>query len=364
MNPFIPSPLVSSWPPVVVGRSLELEQVGDILKADGDLLLTGVPGIGRRTLVRSAARQVGARVVEIDCLRATDYLRFLQLLGDAILVTFSQPMELSLIHTYLEPHLLQLDTSNTGRAKLLIPSGLDDWVVFKRLLALPQVLAESMDCRVVLVFQNFPHIRSWDRSNKWEDYLRQKIQVQTRVSYAIIATMAQKWTEQTDMKTVFLAPVADADLRSWLVTSMRQVELSLDQDAIQLVLDSVQGHFGDALALSRRIWLEHRGKVSVQVRSHQVYRSSVSLIEDLSVTFESLILLLPSTQVRVLECLALDPTDSPHANEYLKKHNLSRGGTLQGALLSLEQKGLVYGPDRGYKIALPMLGLWLRYRLG
>ncbi|MCY7407285.1 MAG: ATP-binding protein, partial [Alkalinema sp. CAN_BIN05] len=106
------------------------------------------------------------------------------------------------------------------------------------------------------------------------------------------------------------------------------------------------------------------GKVSVQVRSHQVYRSSVSLIEDLSVTFESLILLLPSTQVRVLECLALDPTDSPHANEYLKKHNLSRGGTLQGALLSLEQKGLVYGPDRGYKIALPMLGLWLRYRLG
>ena len=66
MNPFIPSPLVSSWPPVVVGRSLELERVGDILKADGDLLLTGVPGIGRRTLVRSAARQVGARVVEID----------------------------------------------------------------------------------------------------------------------------------------------------------------------------------------------------------------------------------------------------------------------------------------------------------
>ncbi len=364
MNPFIPSTLASSWPPVVVGRSLELEQVGDILKADGDLLLTGVPGIGRRTLVRSAARQVGARVVEIDCLRATDYSRFLQLLGDAILATFSQPMELSLVRTYLEPHSLQLDASNTGRAKLLIPSGFDDWLVFKRLLALPQVLAESMDCRVVLVFQNFPHIRSWDRSNKWEDYLRQKIQVQTRVSYGIIATMAQKWAEQTDMKTVFLGPVADADLRSWLVTSMRQVELSLDQDAIQLVLDIVQGHFGDALALSRRIWLEHRGKVSVPVRSHQVYRSSVSLIEDLSVTFESLILLLPSTQVRVLECLALDPTDSPHANEYLKKHNLSRGGTLQGALLSLEQKGLVYGPDRGYKIALPLLGLWLRYRLG
>jgi hypothetical protein len=34
------------------------------------------------------------------------------------------------------------------------------------------------------------------------------------------------------------------------------VEAVTDQDAIQLVLDIVQGHFvGDALALSRRIWL-------------------------------------------------------------------------------------------------------------
>jgi hypothetical protein len=90
----------------------------------------------------------------------------------------------------------------------------------------------------------------------------------------------------------------------------------------------------------------------------------VSLIEDFSVTFESLILLLPSTQVRLLESLALDPTLRPHSKEYMQKHQLSRGGTVQGALLSLEHKGLIYGADRGYAIALPMLGLWLRYRLG
>jgi hypothetical protein len=68
--------------------------------------------------------------------------------------------------------------------------------------------------------------------------------------------------------------------------------------------------------------------------------------------------------VRVLESLALDPTDSPHAREYIQKHHLSRGGGLQGALASLEQKGLVYGASHHYKIALPLLAFWLKYRLG
>jgi hypothetical protein len=87
-------------------------------------------------------------------------------------------------------------------------------------------------------------------------------------------------------------------------------------------------------------------------------------MEDLSIIYESLILLLPPSQVQVLESLALDPTDSPHSREYIKKHRLSRGGSLQGALASLEHKGLVYGSKYRYQIALPLLGFWLKLRIG
>jgi hypothetical protein len=95
----------------------------------------------------------------------------------------------------------------------------------------------------------------------------------------------------------------------------------------------------------------------------RVQGAALGLVEDLAVTFESLILLLPNTQVRVLESLALDPTPQPHAGDYIRKHHLSRGGTLQGALASLEQKGLLYGAAHGYRIALPLLALWLKQRL-
>jgi hypothetical protein len=368
-NPFIPQQLI--------GRQAELRQVSRILSDDGDILLAGVPGIGRRTLIRAAAKQCKAKVIEIDCLRATDYRRFLDLVADAILETFDSTRELELIHRWSKDQPLVLQSA-TGRASLIwhLSPG-KEWDLFQALLTLPQRLAEWLDCRVVLVFLNFPHLRSWDRGGKWEDHLRKEIKRQSRVSYALIATVAERWVEHSDLKGVSLSPIVDSELEPWIVAAMTSEGLKFEPDsqALSLFLSYVQGHFSDAITLARRIWLElgnpHRDKEPnlderpyTLIQPHHVHRSALALVEDLSVTFESLILLLPNSQVRVLESLALDPTDSPHAREYIQKHNLSRGGGLQGALASLEQKGLVYGAELRYRIALPLLGFWLRHRLG
>jgi hypothetical protein len=153
--------------------------------------------------------------------------------------------------------------------------------------------------------------------------------------------------------------------------------LKVKADALDLFLDSVQGHIGDASALARRIWVESRATGELEVWSgslrlaapwpvielDQVHRSTQGLIEDLSTTFESLLLLLPPIQARVIESLAIDPTERPHAREYLQKHQLSKGGGLQGALASLCQKGLIYGSREKYQIALPLFRLWLKQRI-
>jgi hypothetical protein len=48
---------------------------------------------------------------------------------------------------------------------------------------------------------------------------------------------------------------------------------------------------------------------------------------------------------------------------YIQKHGLSRGGSLQGALTGLQHKGLIYDAEHGYRLAMPLLALWLRERL-
>ncbi|NJP09150.1 MAG: ATP-binding protein [Leptolyngbyaceae cyanobacterium RU_5_1] len=393
-NPFIPENLV--------GRQAERYQIIQVLAADGDLLVAGVPGSGRRTLIRYAAHDVGAKVIEIDCLRATDSRRFLHLLAEGILFCFETPAELALIQRWSTHQPIVLEESASGQARLVWhAASIDEWQLLQTLLALPQVMAEWLNSRIVIVFQNFTHIRSWDRSEKWENYLRQEIQQQSRVSYALITTVTENWMQQSDMQVVFLGPLKNEDLQSWLIEAMATHGLKFEPQALELFLNYVQGSFGDAIALARRLWLDHQafenfrfqiadfglgkpeddpfGKTSpdeqVQskiqnlkskiglIQAHQVHRSTLALIEDLSLTFESLLLLLPPSQVRVLESLALDPTDSPHSREYIQKHHLSRGGGLQGALASLQQKGLVYGPEHGYRITMPLLAFWLKHRL-
>lgn len=367
----------------LVGRETELGQISQILTEDGDFLLVGAPGIGRRTLIRAAAQQVGVKVLEIDCFRTTSANRFLRLLADSILEVFSNAAELAFIQQWSTQQPLVLEQNLSQRPHLVwhLSDG-KEWALFQALLALPQLMAEWLGCRVVIVFLNFPHIRSWDRDGKWENYLRQEIQQQSRVSYALVTTVVEPWTQQSNLHIIALAPLNDQIMRAWVVTAMAAEGLQFDQDsqALDLFLSIVQGHTGDAISLARRIWLDRHTfirsqsdwntptgpitkAIDDQIEAHHVHRSTLALIEDLSTTFESLILLLPPSQVRVLESLALDPTDKPQSREYIQKHQLTRGGGLQGALASLEQKGLLYGPQYGYRVALPFLAFWLKQRL-
>lgn len=374
----------------LIGRTEELRQISQILLEDGDFLLIGSSGIGRRTLIHAAAHQAKARVLEIDCLRTTSDSRFLRLLADSITEAFSQPLELATIDRWSATQPFVLEQSETQRPRLVWQTvARKEWSLLQSLLTLPQILAEAFDCRVVIVFLNFPHIRSWDRSGQWEDYLRQEIQRLSRVSYALVSTILEEaWVQDSNLPVVTLGPLDDETMKDWIVPAMATEGLKFDpiSQALDLFLSIVQGHPGDAITLARRIWLDRRifppdaidwsTKVDAAVTSsdqptemegvieaHHVHRSTLALVEDLSITFESLILLLPPSQVRVLESLALDPTDKPQAREYIRKHQLTRGGGLQGALASLEQKGLLYGARYGYRIALPFLAFWLKQRL-
>jgi hypothetical protein len=350
-----------------IGRSAELQAIQQILANDGDVMVTGVTGSGRRSLIRHAAEQIGARVLELDCLRANTSIRFLEILMEGLCALCTTEAERQWVQQWCDSH--QLSQPNDGQALSFQDIARQQpWNTFRNLLELPQQLAEQLACRIVFVFQNFPHIRSWDRTSEWEVYLRESIQRYSHVSYVVLATVVEDWAAESGLPTLSLVPLAKNDLQNWVEAEMVVQGLTFGPEAMDLFLDYVNGHVGDARILARRIWLDCRASTakaqpSTVISLSQVQHSTLALMDDFSATFESLLLLLPPIQARVLESLAIDPTDRPHARDYIQKHQLSRGGGLQGALASLEQKGLIYGPHHGYQIAMPLLRLWLKHRL-
>ncbi|WYL98253.1 MAG: ATP-binding protein [Gloeotrichia echinulata CP02] len=354
-----------STPLQLIGRSGEFQHVVEVLAQDGDLLITGVPGSGRRTLVRGAAQEVGAIALEIDCIRAIDGERFVQLLAEAI----SQNWEPVKLQNWVSKTASEFFVFHPeGKLKLL--RSLDQkqlWQAFEILLELPQIIAVDLHQRVVLILQSFPHIRSWDRNSLWEMTFRRKIKEKTQVSYVVIATIAEtiNHIDETNspVETLQLPPLVRDVLALWAREMLHQYELKFDSrsKALQIFLDAVQGHIGDAMALIRR--LQTLSYADGLITEQEVEQAIEGLLKDLSITFESLLMLLPPNQVHLLECLALDPTERPQSKEYIQKHGLSRGGSLQGALSGLQHKGLIYGAEQGYKLALPLLALWLRQRL-
>jgi hypothetical protein len=219
----------------------------------------------------------------------------------------------------------------------------------------------------VLILESFPHIRSWDRHGVWEKFLRKEIECQTQVSYVLVATIAEISIHPdetgTNLEIVQLAPLADDVVAAWVTEVLHTQGLTFDRrsQALELFVNAVQGHVGNALALVRRL-------KSVQVsdgliRDWHVEQAIQELLADLSMVFESLLMLLPANQAHLLESLALDPTDKPQSRDYIHKHYLSRGGSLQGAIAGLQHKGLIYGSEQGYRLALPLFALWLCQRL-
>jgi len=355
------------------GRQAQFQQITQTLANGRDLLIAGVPGSGRRTLVRRAAREVGAKVMEVDCIRATDGRRFVQLLCEGIsqgaksqgAIAFLQHWTVTEGQPWFQFNAASPRKLSLQRDPVLTAEQL--WQAYQVLLQLPQQLAIAMKRQVILIFQGFPHIRAWDRTAQWETGLQEAITRHTTANYVLIATLAESYTlyqEPRCLETICLTPLADDVVAAWAQLVLQQVGLSFDprSPALETFLNAVQGHIGDASMLVGR--LRQRRWEQGRLDDAAITDTLQDLLADLGNIFESLLVLLPASQLQLLESLALDPTDKPQSRNYIQKHHLSRGGSLQGAIAGLQHKGLIYGPDLGYRLALPLFALWIRQRLG
>ncbi|MGB5973619.1 MAG: hypothetical protein WBG38_09870, partial [Nodosilinea sp.] len=195
------------------------------------------------------------------------------------------------------------------------------------------------------------------------------------ISYALIATYGE-WEskelihlkkDELDIEPIKLPYINRGSLRSWARAELTAKRIDVDSDGLDTFVDAVQGHFGDALSLVRRLQSlyapDEKNTSVIKINNLHVEKASYDLLKDLNVVFEALLLLLPATQVKLLESLAIEPTNSPHSRKYTETHSLPRGGSVQNALEGLKKKGLIYPQEYDYRLALPTLAQWIKQSL-
>ncbi|MBS9395196.1 MAG: ATP-binding protein [Dolichospermum sp. LBC05a] len=348
------------------------------LEKDKDLLITGVPGSGRHSLIQEAALKANVKVLKIDCIKAINQEIFIKQLCQNIMHTFKNELSLNMIEQwYTDPvkkifefklddkKRLQIELSPTQNKLSEKEKNTSLFEAFKVVIDIPQKLAEVLKQRIVLILENFSHIRSWDRKDhKWEIYLKNTINKQELVSYVIIATTSEINTKikeernnQKELIHINISPIKKNSLITWL----DKKGLSFNKEGLDLFLNTVEGHLGDANTLVRRLQAVYT--FDQEIGKEQIQKTVNELLEDMSVIFESLLLLLPPTQVQLLECLALNPDKSPYSRELTNKYSLLRGGSLRNAIFGLQEKGLLYSSEEKYRVTLPLLSQWIKKRI-
>ena len=371
----------------IQGHIHEFYSVINCFQEDEDLLITGVPGSGRYTLVTQAIKKIGARLIEIDCIKATSELELTNLLIENIYKAFGKSYEEIInqkLSTILENEKIFTENKTINDISIIkiLPETSSEllWKFFKFIVNLPEEIVDNPKERVVIFLNQISHIRSWDKRknsiNSWEEYLRNKIDKNEQISYVILETISELEELKSDVidgmnyyksfpncpvKVIQLKPLHNYSIMNWIDSSLEESDLNITKDAIDEIVNMVKGHISSVESIVKRLKLMCK---SEKVISQSHVKDAISdVLDDLAVVFESLLLMLPASQLQLIECLAIEPTDKPHSKKYRDKYNLAKGGTLQGAIKGLQQKGLIYGSEDNFQLTLPLFATWIRNNL-
>ena len=379
-------------------RTEELFRITRNFKGDNDLLITGVPGSGRYTLIKRATNDIRAKLIEVDCIKAASGIDLVNLLIKGIYKGFGKNYEeiitQKLGNLSIDPESFTPCSVGNISAIQLLPAIKNAektllWEIFDFVVDLPGLILENSDERVVVILKQISHLRSWDRvtrnkdknvKHKWERHLRDKLNQDPQVSYVILETIAEleeielenkdedgkvfykdKLFSNAPIKIIELKPISDNALVYLIDKALYKNNLKLSENALEKVLNSVQGHIGSAETLVKRLKLICQPGTTID--EHQIQDALNSILNDLSTVLESLLTMLPASQLQLIECLAIEPTPKPHSKEYRDKYGLARGGTLQGAVKGLQQKGLIYSAEENFQLTLPFFATWIKSNL-
>jgi hypothetical protein len=154
--------------------------------------------------------------------------------------------------------------------------------------------------------------------------------------------------------------LTEDELRPWLTARFGETSAECEPAALDALIELGAGHPWASQYLAYSVWTEaaNRGQSRITVATvHDGLRMALGVAD--TIYDRDLATLTPS-QRRVLVAIATEPTQSPTAVSYLRKHRMPAKSTVSQALRSVVQQGFVERKNNLYRVSDPLFGQWVR----
>lgn len=359
-------------------RAAEIKELVGDLRSGQSVLIISPRRFGKTSLITAVldrARKQHILVAYVDLLRTTTKERFANQLAAALYAGLTPSVERA-VHRAgelfqslpLRPKITLNEDGTPSFEFTAAPGTADIDQTIDRLLELPQQVASRRDRQAVLVLDEFQEIVALDPD--LPSRMRAIFQFQPDVAHVYLGSrqhlLRRVFTDANsplyNSARVFpLGPIGQDAFSRFIAERFVSTSLAIFDDAIRRILDITGGHPHDTQKLAYFAWAGAEEDNAPASRD-TVERAMAAAIAADTARYTELWDSLTINQRRLLEAIGqAAPRDEVLSEDFRRRHRLGAYATVERALESLVERGLVEREGRS-RVMLPdvFLRTWLR----
>ena len=371
MNPFKYGTVVSD--PYFVNREREIREISNSLENGINIILYAPRRYGKTSLIKKILKEQGeAKSVYIDFFQVTSLQKFIDLYTNAIMKTqnISVKKIVNLINKFIKgiTTTISFDATGNPTINLNISSRQDKETTLIDVLELPQKLTKSNE-KFYIVFDEFQEIEKLN-GIEFEKQLRSVIQYHTNISYVFMGSKTHLLLNMfNDKNRAFfnigkiyhLKKISKQEMLSFLINGFKKSKIRFEKDVVEQVLKITDNIPYYVQYLASELWeisFESDMQINLDILEQAVDRILDNQSDYYFMIYDNL-----TVYQRNLLLSLTKENEKVFSKGYSQKYNLSSISSIQRAISSLIQNGIIEKVENKYKFTDPFFQRYLNLRM-
>lgn len=353
-------------------RTTEITELQESIKSGQNILIYSERRMGKTSLLKEVLqdlREEGMNCAYVDLWPTDDRLTFARALGQAVANELRGPLEriLKTLKNWFQSFRISSSVNREGEPSFSFDfRGDPEDLSIKEIMEVPAKLSESLDQKVVVVFDEIQEIMNYD-SDFVERKLRSVIQHHTDVAYVFLGSRRHVVQEMfmdrsspfyQSTKKITLGTIAVQDWIPFIRKRFQSGDRSISESKVERLCELTEGHPRYTQHLCEALWnvsqsgQEITDELINKARKRAIYEDSYAY----SVIMENL----TNNQKRLLVGIAEQgPQVSIYSKEFMNQYRLNGHSSVQVAVKALKKKDLVDQDEEGFLILDRFLKEWI-----